>query len=149
MAKGETMRLIKFRVWDNHYNRWEKRPCAVNKKGNLFIYNVNSGNWFEPDPIAYKVVWFTGLCDKNGKEIYEGDIIKQKYVLGIWEIIYEPPAFKGKCLSDVKPAVQIIGKNHKDSLLGGISNIYPTSDDKFEAIGNIHENLELLKKNNF
>jgi len=78
----------------------------------------------------------------HNKDEYAGDVIKQKGVLGIWLVIYEPPAFKGKCLSDVKPAVQIIGKKYKNSLLGDISNL---NVKDFEVIGNVHQNQELIK----
>jgi len=84
----------------------------------------------------------TGRLDKNKKEEYAGDIIKQNGILGVWEVIYESPAFKGKCISDVKPAVQIAGRLYKKSLLGDISRLYSQG---FEIIGNKAQNPKLIE----
>jgi len=67
---------------------------------------------------------FTGLCDKNGKEIYEGDIAN---------------------ISRLKNQL-VIYKDCKFGTQNG-SSFYCLGnwDRKFEVIGNIHENPELLK----
>lgn len=75
---------------------------------------------------------FTGLRDKNGKEIYEGDIVLHKYIDGdkkIAEVVFIPGCFT------------LYFKQH---------GIYPMAmklednEDIYEIIGNIHETPELL-----
>lgn len=69
---------------------------------------------------------FTGLTDKNGTKIFEGDILKSNYDNILFEIKWRNPMF---ILSD------------KNGITRGIN--YPLTS--FEIIGNIYDNPELLK----
>jgi uncharacterized phage protein (TIGR01671 family) len=78
---------------------------------------------------------YTGLKDKNGKEIYEGDILG-----GIWEGAYI--AWCDEC----KQFQYHISTNECMACLGDVHWYELVEDDgKLEVIGNIHENKELLK----
>jgi uncharacterized phage protein (TIGR01671 family) len=75
---------------------------------------------------------FTGLLDKNGKEIYEGDICKMKYPWDwIGEIIFEYGSFSLN--------------SNKETLLV-YSYQWHCDDKEIEVIGNIHQNPELLEE---
>ena len=139
------MREIKFRAWDNlrkqmcdvvclncHRNdehilkRQEPIPCVSNE-----CYNV--------DADAIDIMQYTGLEDKKGKEIYEGDIVKfdraRNNSIVVWNIdkfSLKVETQKGaRCYSGMWSAYSFIDPEN------------PTLE-RHEVIGNIHENPELL-----
>jgi len=86
------------------------------------------------------VMQFTGLKDKNGKEIYEDDILVE---------IYDYPTPNGYKPKPFKfPSYEIFyGGGYEESVYG-IGYCFDGCDpemDKCEVIGNIHQNPDLLK----
>jgi uncharacterized phage protein (TIGR01671 family) len=136
-------RQIKFRAWHTR----DKCYCDDITTGQLNILNLDLHQIYGGDVIFEQ---FTGLLDKNGKEIYEGDIVKcvlsPAYIQKqewLAEVVYN-----GSCISGIL---------HKCLLFEGYRcNIRPETGQykclndmacnwTLEVIGNIYENPELLK----
>jgi uncharacterized phage protein (TIGR01671 family) len=126
------MKEIKFRAWDELNNKMEYLSLLglhYEYSNQLTVYGVEDkyGKVSRTAP----VMQFTGLKDKNGKEIWEGDIVTQQNIV---EEIYV-----------VKFEEVILDCFH---CLGW--NITNWSDKKIasntEVIGNIYQNPELLEK---
>ena len=77
------MRIIKFRIWDAETKSLMSPETntnfVVDEKGNLRFFFLDG---------ECEITQFTGLKDKNGKEIFEGDILKDINKV-IWEVRYE------------------------------------------------------------
>lgn len=125
-------RIIKFRVFCEKHNKWEYYTlgdlvCGFsmpeNGEGGIF----KSGTWAQ----------FTGLYDKNGKEIYEGDIVKGILLYPTGESVALPTmgaveyfiGYAAFCICN--DAGQTLFEHHLIN--------------SFEIIGNLYENPELIK----
>ena len=116
------MREIKFRAW--HHGGGDPRVRGEMKHSHPF----QSIFWkaVEDEDISVEVMQFTGLKDKNGVEIYEGDIVK------IWEEWWNSGG-----MGEFKNVVVNFEK-------GTFQNCYDARKTGVEIIGNIHQNSELL-----
>lgn len=139
------MRTIKFRGKDIETGEWMYGFLQIfSKKFNsrLCVCSTSVTSW--KDALIYQVLektvgQFTGLYDKNGKEIYEGDIL-------VWG--------ENGCKS--QPMVVMFkhgsfGYTYIEdwfhSFAGNTNFTFNplNTDVRFEIIGNIHDNPELLK----
>lgn len=127
-------REIKFRAWDKTNNRWiNDTEFLIDSDGLVLLFDSERGNevkglsgkWRTADEEEIILLQSTGLKDKNGKEIYEGDIVFSDGHKGI--VVYEKE-FAGFY-------VQEIGSEFSAKLKQAL----------MEIIGNIYENPELLK----
>ena len=117
------MRELKIRVWDGlfkEFKAFDNYFCKA--KDGILSVCVNN------DDITLDLP--TGLKDKNGKEIYEGDIVGFKWTKRLYVVTYR------------KYDASFILENDEWE-----ETIHLSLDkDDFEVIGNIHENPELLEK---
>ena len=150
------MREIKFRGFSKILNTWTYGDLIQNgskfyiaKQGFLVSYecfgtsiNILGFEEFEdifevkPESIGQ----YTGLKDKNGKEIYEGDIVER--VIKCWNDIFKPSDFKEITERGYVKYIQ------NDCCFMIVNDKYETMhkiEKDFEVIGNIYEDPDLLK----
>jgi len=108
------MREIKFRAWD------EEDGCMLDS-GNLSEFMLCE---LQEDGYAY--MQYTGLKDKNGKEIYEGDVVKDDAVSdGVYSVAFRKGAW----------CIETDHWTHSNYMYGRTG---------LHVIGNIYENPELI-----
>ena len=134
------MREIKFRVlidnkiyYQDKYNAYGDNLSSIDIcKETITItsfYNYEDVYRFEYEEV--KLMQYTGVKDKNGKEIYEGDIV-----------ILNDTEEENRCVVKYKYGSYILVDG---DLRENLSNV----EDKFlEVVGNIYENKNLLEENN-
>lgn len=145
------MREIKFRAWNETKNEWYYQDDLIITSYGIFEgYHTLSENKPIKSPLLMQ---YTGLTDKNGREIYESDIVR------IWEETEHIPnrdSGGGIIEYDQREGYSQLGivefKNAwftyetKKHLKGRVENIYAPLDftNNLEVVGNIYENKELI-----
>lgn len=119
------MRKIKFRAWDEDLGMSE--PFNLEGAGIMFLEGGN------PDSIMQ----YTGLKDKNGKEIYEGDIVKTNGYKSTALIEFDYLGVTKKVMTP---------KGERNYSIFHDGEVIKDVLDDVEVIGNIYESPELLKK---
>lgn len=123
------MRELKFRVWsyqDKSFQcpreHWASSCYEFYTPLQEILNDVVSGIQSKPD--VFDIQQYTGLKDKNGREIYEGDILKYEF-------------------SDMLCAVKW-SKEDNDCHPCFVMNDLSSQRGEVEIVGNIHENPSLL-----
>src|SRR3990167_6561457 len=136
------MRPIKFRVWDKVSGHMIM-PIAVTLYTNpgfgvdftlndsIHAHDCASISRAKDDVILMQ---FTGLLDKTGKEIYEGDIVKSPGVAAGFPVIFQDGCFVGKANPNKKSWIDL-----------RIFDVGKRKETFWEIIGNIYEHPHLLK----
>lgn len=140
-----TNRIIKFRAWDTQRQRivgvdilafGEEKPYIIVDEDSVWNEDPETGEAECLIPmIDVELMQFTGLKDKNGKEIYFGDICKYEDESGKSQvgIVKDYGYFKGY--------IEAIGGDEEGNQDLELHDLY---QDNYEVIGNIYENKELL-----
>lgn len=141
------MRELKFRAWDNLEKDYlNEEDMAINNLNNIFIFEIYDKNdtdlWYtrllpDPDNKRHVIEQYTGLKDKNGREIYEGDIVSVRDS----PVVVEDE--KGVCYVAWSSVLAGFILKGSDAYKFDEQSL---SDLKLIIIGNIHENSELLEE---
>ncbi|TXE79677.1 hypothetical protein FPD46_06325 [Campylobacter peloridis] len=137
-----------FRIWDNKDNDFLETKldflCIAKKDKHKDFERIldvaedcsgyESSSYFDYTDDRYEIELWTGLCDKSGKKIYEGDIITlchfgQKWIGVVW---FGRNGF-------------VITSKDENAEQGGELSYFEKYFYDFEVVGNIHENKDLLE----
>jgi len=143
------MRKIKFRAWDNENSCFYKptyeaykgnlEEILMSPSGDLNMRTFKKGTHIEilnhesNFPDRFILMQYTGLKDKNGKEIYEGDIITTLIKPNRGKDYIETIVVKWDIYEDDEYC------NHRSGF------DIPDNSELFEIIGNIYKNPELIE----
>ncbi len=128
----------KFRAWDRTRNQMNYRVMVGNCDTDdenwtcPIIWIEEKKDWLHFDDYD-SIMQSTGLFDRNGKEVFVGDIVK--CTRGCLHEVYLEKEYGGTFIGGM-PAIY----------LKGLSEGYAWTEDE-EIIGNIYENPELLEEN--
>lgn len=130
------MNLPKFRAWDKHIGKMFSVGIIDYTIHSVYVKQPN-GLYTESDFDEVELMQFTGLKDKNGKEVFEGDIIRffdcdgDEYTVPVvWDNDYA-------CFSVDWGSNMLTSFDYLEEFYTDLKDI--------EAIGNIYENLSLIR----
>ena len=125
------MREPKFRVWDKRYKQYVE-PYAICLDGRAIAITAPSNDFETLDSERVIIEFSTGLKDKNGREVYEGDILQD--IEGDTAIVFwrAQQADWGIRWCENKAEGSLSSRMHWGELK--------------DVIGNIHETQELLEE---
>ena len=128
--------IPKFRVWDKRFSEFVE-DFFVSEDGKIYKKSIDTGYGIAiSKETSDKVILMqsTGLKDKNGKEIFEGDVVRQ---------VRTQPTTENETITGVVTMLEgaWLIMNDCEKLA---SDLWSETDEN-EIIGNIYENPELLE----
>ena len=165
-------REIKFRVWVEGYKFEPKKTFFDDKRNSGYplmvepscVYSENQIEFRKglsvikarKDEMNFELMQYTGLKDKNGVEIYEGDIVRWK------DMVFESELHKGFVIMSEgfwgvvelkkhkipKETLDFLKNTNNENMINHFydMNLFALVDDELQILGNIFENPELLKE---
>lgn len=138
-----TMREIKFRAWDKKNKVMHDRVQAGCNQQNISfvchsVWDKDLKEWVHFDDYCGEIMQYTGLKDKNGKEIFEGDIIKLSYLSSL-DNNEKVSLYKVEEMQNGYYAIKEVTDKQR-----GDSGLF-LHFKRCEVVGNIYDNPELLK----
>lgn len=126
------MREIKFRSKRLDNGEWVYGDLIHTNQGTLIISRLSANGYKIKIDEAYDVEsntvsQFTGLQDKNGKDIYEGDILFNPFFGDYWQVIFKDGAFIAQLLPIEKDCIEDLS----------------VINASFDKAGNVFDNPEL------
>jgi uncharacterized phage protein (TIGR01671 family) len=129
------MRIIKFRGKRIKNGEWLYGDLVQDDRGGYYIFPIDCDGLHTKNKVDTDTIGqFTGLFDKNGKEIYEGDIVKIKSQI-CGDLFYEVVYSIDEAAFAMKMDGNAVYRYFEEIAEGRMT----------EVIGNIHDNTELLK----
>lgn len=145
------MREIKFRCWQITDYDYDEKPIwgMINAEDLAFEEFKPLVDLLKSDPDSEIFMQFTGLKDKNGKDVYEGDLLREP-AKNEWEktnfSCFEVFFHDGDAHSEYNIGFTMARMHNHGAICGGVvPSFKPKQVSKMEVIGNIHESPELIK----
>lgn len=114
-------REIKFRGKNKFYDNWFYG--YLTKEKDKYFITGNSSDFYQIDPKT--ISQYTGLKDKNGKEVYEGDIFHLGDPNITYAVVYFDTAFRGKQTA----SSSYVGLEGWKDCIEVIGNIYESEEE--------------------